>query len=938
MRPGVLGVADVFISYNHTNLEVAAALQRALTRLGRPWNRARALRIFRDKTDMSAAPHLWGVVEQALGNSRFFLLLASPAAAQSKWVRREVEFWFAAKDPRNLLIALIDGDIWWDEGRNDFDWTRTTALPQMFTGRYPGGEPLWVDLRPHTYAKPTLDDSTFQDAVAALAAPVHGKSKSDLVGEELRQQRKFARVRNAVAAGLAVLLVLAIVMGIGFLGQRNTARGQRDLAVSRQLMAESTSHLSTDPRIARLLAVAAARIAPESERNRADATLRAAIMNPGRYVLREQGQLGTVPAVANGQIATARTDGSIRIWDADTGQPTATLDGHAEDVVRLVFSADGSKLLSGSADQTVRVWDLASKRTAHVISPHDGTIYQLAFDSTGDLIATVGDRSLDVWSSRTGERIWGVPAGVGTMGFSADGSMLAVGGYDDGVIQLRNSRTGGLIRELVGLRPGTTKGLFFGQAGTVLMSSDSDGSEREVAVWSTDTGKEMRPRIRFAEGQWVTPPAIGHTAPILVTGEPDGHGRIWDVTGARAPIELAGHPAPIFSVAISPDDTTIATASRDGTVRIWDASTGIPIAVLTGYTQAVTHVAFDRDGAHLVSVGEDGEVRLWNIVRPHRSVVPGEPEPGAAALSLNADGSVAATGGDDIRLWNTDGELIRKLFTSRTEWALWADVFSPDGSVLAASETDAVLLLDTSTGQVRREIRATKSGSLSALAFSPDGRTLAVDELYAVGVWDLVTGEKRAEFRTQGTTAVEFNPSGDLIALRLAGETVDIVDWRSGRTLIQFPDTDLSENVFAFSNDGQRLASSGGRTLHLWQASTGDKADLRGHTEQILAAAFSPDDATIATAGEDRTIRIWDVATGALIAVLQGGHNDTIRALRFRADGTLVSVASDRAISLWDISMLSGDLIDTACEQAGSGFTDDERNEFLSGYGEIEAC
>ena len=232
MRPGVCGVADVFISYNHTNLQVAAALQRALTRLGRPWNRARALRVFRDKTDMSAAPHLWGMVEQALGNSRFFLLLASPEAARSKWVRREVEFWFAAKDPRNLLIALIDGDIWWDEGRNDFDWTRTTALPEAFTGRYTGGEPLWVDLRPHTYAKPTLDDPNFQDAVAALAATVHGKSKSDLVGEELRQQRKFARVRNAVAAGLAVLLVLAIVMGIGFLGQRNTARSQRDLAVS----------------------------------------------------------------------------------------------------------------------------------------------------------------------------------------------------------------------------------------------------------------------------------------------------------------------------------------------------------------------------------------------------------------------------------------------------------------------------------------------------------------------------------------------------------------------------------------------------------------------------------------------------------------------------------------------------------------------------------
>ena len=605
----------------------------------------------------------------------------------------------------------------------------------------------------------------------------------------------------------------------------------------------------------------------------------------------------------------------------------------------MVFSADGSKLVSGAGDQTVRVWDLASKRTAHVIRPHDGSIYQMAFDATGDLIATKGDRSLDVWSSDTGERIWGVPVGVGaSMGLSADGSMLAVG-YADGLVQLRDSRSGGLIRELVGLRPATTKGLFFGRADTVLMSSDSDGMERHVAVWSTDTGKEIGPRIRFAEGSsWVTPPAIGHKAPILVTGEWDGHGRIWDVTGARAPIELAGHTGPILSVAISPDDTTVATAGGDGTVRIWDASTGVPIAVLTGYAQGVTHVAFDRDGAHLVSAGEDGEVRLWNIVRPHRSVVPGEPGPGAAELSLNADGSVAATGGDDIRLWSTDGELVRNLFTSRTKWDIWADVFSPDGSILAASETDVVWLLGASTGEVRREIRTTESGGMRAVAFSPGGRTLAVEDIDAVGLWDVPTGEKRAEFRTQGTTTVVFDPSGDLTAMRPAGETVDIVDWRSGRTIIQLSDIDLNENVFAFSNDGQHLASSGGRTLHLWQTSTGDKVDLRGHTGQILAAAFSPGDATVATAGEDQTIRIWDLATGALIAVLQGGHNDTISALRFRPDGTLVSVASDRAISVWDISTLSSDLIGTACQQAGSGFTEDERNQFLSGYGEIKAC
>ena len=89
---------DAFISYSHANDKaVAAALQAAVQRLGKPWYRRRALRLFRDDTSLSATPHLWPAIESALDRSRFLILIASPDAAASQWVAKEVEYWLDRK-------------------------------------------------------------------------------------------------------------------------------------------------------------------------------------------------------------------------------------------------------------------------------------------------------------------------------------------------------------------------------------------------------------------------------------------------------------------------------------------------------------------------------------------------------------------------------------------------------------------------------------------------------------------------------------------------------------------------------------------------------------------------------------------------------------------------------------------------------------------------
>lgn len=104
------------------------------------------MRIFRDKTSLSANPALWQSIEQALSESEYFLLLACPSSAKSRWVQQEIEWWLQNRSVEKFLISLTDGVILWDDQVGDFDWGKTTAIPSCLKRAFPA-EPLYADFR-----------------------------------------------------------------------------------------------------------------------------------------------------------------------------------------------------------------------------------------------------------------------------------------------------------------------------------------------------------------------------------------------------------------------------------------------------------------------------------------------------------------------------------------------------------------------------------------------------------------------------------------------------------------------------------------------------------------------------------------------------------------------------------------------------------------------
>jgi WD40 repeat protein len=921
-----------FISYSHrVDGKLAPALQASLRRFALPWFAWRGRNIFRDDTGLALTEELWPSIQNALDCSQQFILLASYHAANSDWVRREVQHWLSLDRSLPLLVVTADDVPTWrahevkdnDVSEGNFDPDRSAVLPPALVRAYQK-EPLWIDFRWANTEKHLHErDPRYRQAIARLVAAVEGKTLDQILDLDVAHKRRLITITGMVILLLAALSIWATA---------NLVSARQQLANTH--ITQGRLLAGTRPAVARLHFTRAVQISSP-------------------FWLR---------------LFLKKENGIARTWlGTNDWEPVPAIFWHGQEVIDTAYCDVRGLLATASADGAVRLWSTHDYGRSPVVISRPGKprLWSLAFSGDGETIFVIsnkeGNLGFEAWNTETGRPTHStVPqeSRFRSITWSPDHRFLLTED-PNGMVQVHSLPVDGVMGRPFGPIDADSEPVLSPSGRTVLITDRSF----QVHCFDVVQGKQLQARIEHTstpaalqfnpdgktfttveDGRtlrfWTTrnckpfgkslqhdnlimAVSISHDGKFLLTEGPEAEdaaksGSVdvvqgWDLSSGRqlfAPIRYGAlYETPSFS----PDDKVFVTVTGSH-ARLWKASTGAPLGAEIEQGEQILHTAYSPNSRLLATAGAHGSIRVWALHDGTSSAPAMEQEGQVLSLQFLSEDTLMAVSLDHtVRIWTLPGQQDQNVrvfaanqaaipSTSHSGAVVWVG-FSPDDRLAVSASIDGTARIwDVSSGNLIHILA--HAGRVNHASFSSDSLlVLTVSDDNSAAVWDASTGQMKHLLKHPKSVRYgEFSPDGTSLLTACADGHVRIWNRQSGKALAEFGVEDDSLDHASYGHDGKTVVSSSENgAVRVWSVRSGKEQMcicVDDHLQTFMAL-LSPDDRFVGIARAEFG-QIWNLAKNR--EAFRFLNRNGVKSIAFNPDGSrMITGGINGTAQVWDV-------------------------------------
>ncbi|MCT7978968.1 WD40 repeat domain-containing protein [Laspinema olomoucense] len=326
------------------------------------------------------------------------------------------------------------------------------------------------------------------------------------------------------------------------------------------------------------------------------------------------GSINSVLALSNTEAISASGrdftgDSSLKVWDLERGALVRTLPANTSGINTIALLSK-DRVISGGGDRAVNIWDIKSGDRLNSLQNHRRWIEDLAVTPDQKLaISASADNTLIVWNIESGKKLHileGHTGPVNSLTLTPDGTQ-AISGSGDGTVKIWNLEQGSLVQTLSGHTAGV-KAVSLTPNGEQVISASLDGF---VKVWARSSGTEVQNLTAHPGG--VNTIAVTPDGEQVISGGADGTVKVWTLNDGALRYDLTGHQGWINGLAITPDGQQVISASSDHTLKVWNLQEGSLMHTLVGHQEWVRSVAVTPDGQRVISGAGDRRLKVWNL-------------------------------------------------------------------------------------------------------------------------------------------------------------------------------------------------------------------------------------------------------------------------------------------------------------------------------------